>query len=95
MLDWIFEGIVTWISSVVSDMMDAVSGLFLQALGTDMTAMEEYFPFVSKAFTVRSLAPCANHKNAAKTAADGRKDPAESEKADAYRRCFRWLLYRA
>lgn len=29
MLDWIFEGIVTWISSVVSDMMDAVSGLFL------------------------------------------------------------------
>ena len=52
MLDWIFEGIITWISSVVSDMMDAVSGLFLQALGTDMTAMEEYFPFVSKAFTV-------------------------------------------
>ncbi|QJU16635.1 hypothetical protein HL650_20700 [Blautia pseudococcoides] len=52
MLDWIFEGIVTWISSIVSQMMDAVSGLFLQALGTDMTAMEEYFPFVSKAFTV-------------------------------------------
>ncbi len=24
-----------------------------------------------------------------------KKDPAESEKADAYRRCFRWLLYRA
>ena len=53
MLDWIFEGIVTWISSVVSDMMDAVSGLFLQALGTDMTAMEEYFPFVSKAFNIK------------------------------------------
>lgn len=52
MLDWIFEGIVTWISSVVTDMMDAVSGLFLNALGTDMTAMEEYFPFVEKAFTV-------------------------------------------
>ena len=52
MLDWIFEGIVTWISSVVSDMMDAVSGLFLQALGTDMTAMEESFPFVSKAFPI-------------------------------------------
>lgn len=52
MLDWIFEGIVNWISSIVSQMMDAVSGLFLQALGTDMTAMEEYFPFVSKAFTV-------------------------------------------
>lgn len=32
--------------------MDAVSGLFLGALGTDLTAMEEYFPFVSKAFTV-------------------------------------------
>lgn len=52
MLDWIFEGIVNWISSIVSQMMDAVSGLFLQALGTDMTAMEEYFPFVAKAFTV-------------------------------------------
>lgn len=37
---------------VVSDMMDAVSGLFLQALGTDMTAMEESFPFVSKAFQI-------------------------------------------
>ena len=52
MLDWIFEGIVTWISSVVTDLMDAVSGLFLNALGTDMTAMEEYFPFAEKAFTV-------------------------------------------
>lgn len=52
MLDWIFEGIVTWISSIVTDMMDAVSGLFLNALGTDMTVMEEYFPFVEKAFTV-------------------------------------------
>lgn len=52
MLDWIFEGIVNWVSSIVSQMMDAVSGLFLQALGTDMTAMEEYFPFVGKAFTV-------------------------------------------
>ena len=52
MLDWIFEGIVTWISSIVSEIMDAVSGLFLDALGTDMTAMEEYFPFVSLALTI-------------------------------------------
>ena len=52
MLDWIFEGTVIWVSSIVSDLMDAVSGLFLQTLGTDMTAMEEYFPFVSKAFNV-------------------------------------------
>lgn len=52
MLDWIFEGIVTWISSIVSELMDAVSGIFLDALGTDMTAMEEYFPFVGKAFVV-------------------------------------------
>ncbi len=43
---------MNWVSSIVSQMMDAVSGLFLQALGTDMTAMEEYFPFVSKAYTV-------------------------------------------
>lgn len=52
MLDWIFEGIVTWISAAATKLMDAVSGLFLNALGTDMTAMEEYFPFVSKAFNV-------------------------------------------
>ena len=32
--------------------MDAVSGIFLNALGTDMLAMESYFPFVSTAFTV-------------------------------------------
>ena len=59
MLDWIFEGIINWISSIVSQMMDAVSGLFLQALGTDMTAMEEYFPFVSKAFTVMQYGSCS------------------------------------
>ncbi len=52
MLDWIFEGIVKWVNSVASELMDTVSGLFLDALGTDMTAMEEYFPFVTKAFTV-------------------------------------------
>lgn len=52
MLDWIFEGIVTWISSVMTSLMDAVSGLFLNALGTDMTGMEEYFPFVTKAFSI-------------------------------------------
>lgn len=32
--------------------MDAVSGLFLDSLGTDMVAMEEYFPFVPRAFEV-------------------------------------------
>ena len=52
MLDWIFEGIVGWVASIISQMLDAVSGLFLEALGTDMTAMEEYFPFVSKAYDV-------------------------------------------
>lgn len=52
MLDWIFEGIVKWAAGVSSELMDTVSGLFLDALGTDMTAMEEYFPFVTKAFTV-------------------------------------------
>ena len=41
MLDWIFEGIVTWMSSIAAAMMDAISGLFLNALGTDMLAMEE------------------------------------------------------
>ena len=52
MLDWIFEAIIDWVGRTVTSVMDAVSGLFLNALGTDMTAMEEYFPFVSKAFTI-------------------------------------------
>lgn len=51
-LDWIFEGIANWVASIVTELMDAVSGLFLQALGTDMLAMEEYFPFVTKAYTI-------------------------------------------
>ena len=32
--------------------MDAVSGIFLSALGTDLTVMEEYFPFLSKTFDI-------------------------------------------
>lgn len=48
MLDWIFEGIAEWIGGIVSSMMDAVSGIFLGALGADMTTMEEYFPFGQK-----------------------------------------------
>ncbi|MBQ9839810.1 MAG: hypothetical protein IJO56_10035, partial [Oscillospiraceae bacterium] len=55
MLDWIFEGIVGWVSSIASQLLDAVSGLFLEALGTDMTAMEEYFPFVTKAYGVMQV----------------------------------------
>lgn len=52
MLDWIFEGIANWLASIVTSVMDAISGVFLNALGTDMTAMEEYFPFVTTAFQV-------------------------------------------
>ena len=52
MLDWIFEGIITWVSSVASKLMDTISGMFLEALGTDMTTMEEYFPFLEKAYDV-------------------------------------------
>lgn len=43
---------MTWISSIASQIMDAVSGLFLNALGTDMVTMEEYFPFITKAFDI-------------------------------------------
>lgn len=32
--------------------MDAVSGIFLNTLSTDMTVMEQYFPFAEKAFSV-------------------------------------------
>ena len=52
MLDWIFEGAANWVANIMSQLMDAVSGLFLEALGTDMTAMEEYFPFAVSAYTV-------------------------------------------
>lgn len=51
-LSWIFESIVNWIASLVTSVMDAISGVFLNALGTDMTAMEQYFPFVTEAFTI-------------------------------------------
>jgi hypothetical protein len=51
-LDWIFEGIANWVASVITSIMDAISAIFLNALGTDMTAMEEYFPFVTKAFSI-------------------------------------------
>jgi len=52
LIDWIFEGIANWIASVVSSMMDSVSAIFLDVLSTDMTAMEEYFPFITKAFDI-------------------------------------------
>lgn len=49
---WIFESIVNWVASIVTSIMDAISGIFLNALGTDMTAMEQYFPFVTEAFFI-------------------------------------------
>ena len=52
MLDWIFKGIATWVASVMTQIMDAISGVFIGALGTDMTAMEEYFPFAVSAYTI-------------------------------------------
>lgn len=51
-LDWIFEGAAKWIASIVTQLLDGVSGIFLNALGTNMTAMEEYFPFVTSAFNI-------------------------------------------
>ena len=52
MLDWIFEGIANWVASIMTQIMDDISGVFLGALGTDMTAMEEYFPFAVSAYTI-------------------------------------------
>ncbi len=52
MFDWLFEGIAGWVAKIIAQLLDAITGLFLGALGTDMTLMEEYFPFASKAFTV-------------------------------------------
>jgi len=52
MLDWIFESMAQWVASVLTQILDACSGIFLNALGTDMTAMEEYFPFVTVAYDV-------------------------------------------
>ena len=59
MLDWIFEGIATWVASVMTQIMDAISGVFIGALGTDMTAMEEYFPFAVSAYTIIQYAAWA------------------------------------
>lgn len=58
-LSWIFESIVNWVASIVTSIMDAVSGIFLNALGTDMTAMEQYFPFVTEAFFIFQYAAWA------------------------------------
>ena len=57
-MNWIFEGIVDWVSDTTTKLMDAVSGIFLNALGTDMLAMEEYFPFVRTAFSVMQYIAC-------------------------------------
>ena len=51
-MNWIFEGIVDWMSGTATALMDAISKLFLNTLGTDMFAMESYFPFVKNAFTI-------------------------------------------
>ena len=51
-LDWIFDGVASWIASIVSSLMDSISGIFLNALGTDMSVMEQYFPFVTTAFNI-------------------------------------------
>lgn len=59
MLDWIFEGVANWVASIMTQLMDAVSGVFLEALGTDMTAMEEYFPFVVSAYSIMQYAAWA------------------------------------
>ena len=29
MIDWIFEGIANWVASIMTQVMDAVSGVFL------------------------------------------------------------------
>ena len=36
----------------MTQMMDAVSGMFISALGTSMSTMEEYFPFITMAFSI-------------------------------------------
>ena len=47
-LNWIFDGIITWVSSIALQLMNTISGMFLEALGTSMTTMEKYFPFLEK-----------------------------------------------
>ena len=34
LLDWIFDGIISWVSKTVTKLMDAVSGLFLDGSHT-------------------------------------------------------------
>ena len=51
-LDWIFEGIVQWIAGFVSELMDSISGIFLETLGTEMDVMEAYFPFMNTAYEI-------------------------------------------
>ena len=39
MLDWVFEGIISWVGQHVNSLLDAVSGTMLDTLGIDMTVM--------------------------------------------------------
>ncbi len=50
MLDWVFEGIISWVGQHVNSLLDAVSGIMLDTLGIDMTVMSSYFPFLGSAF---------------------------------------------
>ena len=43
---------IQWLAGIVTELMDTMSDIFLEALGTEMTTMEEYFPFASSAYEI-------------------------------------------
>ena len=56
MLDWVFEGIISWVGENANSLLDAVSGIMLDTLGVDMVVMTSYFPFLESAFqTIRYI----------------------------------------
>ena len=52
MLDWIFEGIVTWVSSIASELMDAVSRVFSTPWARTWTPWRGISPLSPRAFEV-------------------------------------------
>ena len=45
MLDWVIEGLLSWISKNITALLDAINQPILSLLGMDMSVMQDYFPY--------------------------------------------------
>ena len=52
MLNWIFEGIVNWVATVLSNLLDSFNQPILELMGMNLTTIKSYIPFVETAYKV-------------------------------------------